>query len=279
MHIMEKNNALAEISKSKSLLKLGQVTATLSYFYRKAMLAYCAIKKRSVRTDVLMGFIRRIEANSSGIRELVRVSIRDNNSKPYFKLPIGLLLRSCLLDSIQGLYISSLQSEDAMYIINGLNLDYVRSLPSRFEVYSDREALKEMGIDELKLSFGLQIEDVFTPYVDLSTINDNAFFAIKKRNGRLNIKTMYSHLREIDAYSDLSQHLYAYFREYSQYEHFSQMGHGDSLVPFDDDSPIISKPYEYISASAEYIVHSSICNREVELLMQAATSNIKKINN
>lgn len=123
-------NNLADQSKSKALLKMGQATAVFSYFCRKALLAYCRLDNRDNRSDVLMDFVRRIEANTSAIRELVTVSIEQNNSTQYYKLPMGLLLRSCLLDSLQGLYISSLSVNAADEMITQFDQDYVRSLPS-----------------------------------------------------------------------------------------------------------------------------------------------------
>lgn len=268
----------ADISKSKALLKLGQVTAVFSYFCRKAMLAYCRLEDRDTRSDVLMDFVRRIEANTSGIRELVTVSIEQNNSNQYYKLPIGLLLRSCVLYSLQGLYLSSMSPEEADEIITQFDQDYVRSLPSRFEVYSDRAGLKRIDDGFLRHLYGLQIEDNFPNQVDYSSVHDG-YFQIKKTSNPKTIRSMYQDLQKNGEYKNLSRYLYAYFKAYSQYEHFSLMGHGDSLVPYDEDSPMISKPYEYISEAATHIVRCAVYDdSQIMSYMSAIGDNVKKIN-
>jgi hypothetical protein len=271
-------NNLADQSKSKALLKMGQATAVFSYFCRKALLAYCRLDNRDNRSDVLMDFVRRIETNTSAIRELVTVSIEQNNSSQYYKLPMGLLLRSCLMDSLQGLYISSLSVNAADEMITQFDQDYVRSLPSRYEVYSDRSRLKDLGDVILRLSYGLQIEDHFPRYVDYSSVYDG-YFQIKKPSKAQTIRAMYQDLQQQSCYKDLSRYLYAYFKTYSQYEHFSLMGLGDSLVPFDEEQPIISKPYEYISEAALYIVKCAVCDdKQIMSYMSAIGRNIKTIN-
>ena len=225
-----------------------------------------------------MDFVRRIEANTSAIRELVTVSIEQNNSTQYYKLPMGLLLRSCLLDSLQGLYISSLSVNAADEMITQFDQDYVRSLPSRYEVYSDRSRLKDLGDDILRLSYGLQIEDHFPRYVDYSSVYDG-YFQIKKPSKAKTIRAMYQDLQQQSCYKDLSRYLYAYFKTYSQYEHFSLLGHGDSLLPFDDDSPMISKPYEYIAEAAMHIAKRAVCDdSEILSYVSVIGSDIKRIN-
>ena len=123
---------------SNRLLSLGRATVLLSYYYRKAMLDYCSANNRTALTDALMNLVRRIEANSFAIKELVKVSIK-NDGTQYFKLSIGLLLRSCLMDSIIGLYLSTQDKESALKIIRNTEHDYVKALPDRFEVYADRD--------------------------------------------------------------------------------------------------------------------------------------------
>lgn len=93
--------------KSNNLLLLGQISAYISYYFRKVILEYCKVEGKSNRNNVLMEFVRRIESNSTAIRILVEASIK-NDSKSYLKLSIGLLIRSCLIDSILGLYLSAI---------------------------------------------------------------------------------------------------------------------------------------------------------------------------
>lgn len=216
------------------------------------MLEYCRISGRNNRSNVLMDFIRRIEANASGIRSMVETSIEKEDSSVHLKLPIGLLVRGCIADAIQGLYLSSLTAEDANEEIGNLNQDYVRSLPDRFEVYLDRTVVSEMDIELLKNMYGLGIEDTFSHYIDFESTKDG-FFVIKKTKKHCTIRSMVDCLCSSEQNKELAKKLYSYFREYSQYEHFSQMGHGDSLVPFDEDCTVMAKAFEYVSVAAFYI--------------------------
>lgn len=270
--------SLAEQSKSKSLFQLGQATAWISYCYRKTMLDYSRLENRNNRSDVLMDFVRRIEANSTGIRSLVETSI-EGDSTPYLKLPIGLLLRACIVDSIQGLYLSTLSAEDCEESIRKFNQDYVLSLADRFEVYEDRFSKESVLTPMLRTIYGSSIEDAFPKYIDWSRIDhESKYFCIKK-NKRESISSMAKAIKSVDQYKNLSSKLYGYYRKYSQYEHFSQMGHGDSLVPFDEDSPSIAKAYEYVSEAALEIV-KSIGRPDVPLMeMSRAVKQIRELCN
>lgn len=240
------------------------------------MLSYCRLENRDNRSDVLMDFVRRIEANSSGIRSLAEASIK-GNSTPYLKLPMGLLLRACIVDSIQGLYLSALSREDCEESIRKFNLDYVNSLPDRFEVYQDRFVGESNGPDELGWVYGLSIEDAFPNYIDWSNFNhETDHFAIKS-NHRETLASMVKSIKSVDYYQGLGSKLNGYYRKYSQYEHFSQMGHGDSLVPFDEDSPMMAKAYEYVSEAALEIV-KNIENPTVPIAeMEIAATKIKEL--
>lgn len=257
---------LVALSKSDNLLHLGQVTAYLSYYFRKAILEYCSVENKAEQTNVLMEFVRRIECNSSAIRTLVEASIK-NGSKSYLKLSIGLIIRSCLIDSILGLYLSVLDADAALDIINEFNQDYVRAMPDRYEVYMDRCAAVGLGDDMLKSMYGLQIEDNFPHYIDWSSYHGEesskkGLFKIKSGK-RFTIANAIKFLQKDSRYSILSKKLYAYYREYSQYEHFSVYAHTRYTTPYDDDMPAIAKPFEYITQAVEYIGINMAISKEI----------------
>ena len=244
--------------KSDMLLALCGATEQFSYCFRKVMLDYSTAKGRTPLTDTLMSLIRRVEANSSALRVLVKVSL-DINSAPYYKLPIGLLLRSCLVDSILGLYLTTKDEATICGLLEDVERDYVRALPDRFEVYTDRVGLSGMDESLLKHIYGLQIEDTFCNQIDWEHIknDDNdknmGFFSIKK-GPKLTIKSVIDQLKTTPAYVRLSKKLYAYYREYSQYEHFSLYGHSDSLIPYDEDNTSMSKAFLYVCEAMHCIV-------------------------
>ena len=240
------------------------------------MLEYCRISGRDNRSDVLMDFIRRIEANASGIRSLVETSIEKEQSAAHLKLPIGLLVRGCIVDAIQGLYLSSLSFVEANEEIERINQEYVCSLPDRFGVYTDRVAVSEMDIQLLKNTYGLCIEDTFPHYIDWTSIQ-GGFFEIKKAKKHLTIKSMVDCLGSSEQNKDLAKKLYSYYREYSQYEHFSQMGHGDSLVPFDEDYTVMAKAFKYVSLAAYYIQSNIVSPTVSTSLLEKSVDGINNL--
>lgn len=266
--------------KSKNLLLLGQATVYASHYYRKAIVEYCSIEKKTTKTNVLMELIRRIECNSSAIRSLVENSIK-NESKPFLKLPIGLLIRSCLIDSILGLYLSALDESTANEIINDFNQDYVKAMPDRYEVYLDRCATKKYDDEFLKHMYGLQIEDTYPNHIDWSAYHKEdtskyGFFKIKSHS-RFTISNAYKYLKNDDRFSLLFKKLYAYYREYSQYEHFSVFSHASYTAAYDDDKPLMAKPFEYISHAVEYIGVNMALSEKMEESFNKAYEGIEKI--
>lgn len=248
-----------EGNKSDALLSLGRVAVSLSYYYRKAMQDYCSANNRTVFADALMNLVRRIEANSSAVRELVKVSLK-NDSTQYFKLSIGLLLRSCLMDSIMGLYLSAQGEESALKIIGDVEHDYVKALPDRFEVYADRDGLSGMDESLLKHIYGLQIEDCFPHQIDWESLKDEedknrGFFSIEKKKN-FTIKSAFDWLKSESKHTELSKKLYAYYKEYSQYEHYSLYGHSDSLAPYDKDPTSMVRAFRYVCEAMHYMLGS-----------------------
>lgn len=266
--------------KSHNLLQLGQSTAYISHYFRKSILEYCAVEGKSNRSNVLMEFIRRIESNTSAIRTLVEASIK-NKSKPYLKLSIGLLLRSCLIDSILGLYLSVLDEDTTNKIISKLNQDYVKAMPDKYEVYSDRCASIGLDDDFLRHLYGLQIEDNYPNHIDWSSFHKDenskkGFFKIQSCS-RLTIANAYEFLKGDTRYSMLSKKLYAYYREYSQYEHFSAYACNSYTASYDDDNPSMAKPYEYITKAVEYIVTNMKISEQIVQYCNKANVSVVNI--
>ena len=266
--------------KSKNLLSLGQVTTYISYYLRKAILEYCKVDGKSNRNNVLMEFVRRIESNSTAIRTLVETSIK-KDSKSYLKLPIGLLIRSCLIDSIVGLYLSAVDDKAASDIISDFNQDYVRSMPDRYEVYSDRCAASKFDNSLLKHMYGLQIEDNYPNHIDWSSYHRDessrsGFFKIQS-SSRLTIAKAYKFLKEDTRYSSVAKKLYAYYREYSQYEHFSVYAHGSYTSSYDDDNPSMSKPFEYVAKAVRFIVSNMNISEQMERYCNESSKSVVKL--
>ena len=104
-------------------------------------------------------------------------------------------------------------------------------------------------------------------------------FKIANKKGQYTIASMYRKLKETEEYSVLASKLNAYYKKYSQYEHYSQMGHGDSLTSFDDDAPMMAKAFEYITTSTERIVGNTGCPTEIVGIMSRAKDEVVSILN
>lgn len=52
----------------------------------------------------------------------------------------------------------------------------------------------------------------------------------------LNIKVVFENLQRTPQYSSCAKNLYAYYKYFSQYEHFSESGFGDAIADFSNDN-------------------------------------------
>ena len=52
----------------------------------------------------------------------------------------------------------------------------------------------------------------------------------------LNIKVVFKTLKRIPQYSECAKYIYAYYKFFSQYEHFSESGLGDAIADFSNDN-------------------------------------------
>lgn len=205
------------------------------------MLEFCKVKNKTRIQTVQMDCIRRIESNVFSVALLSNQSINAKGTT-YYKLPMGLLLRSCFIDSILALYIGILPTEEGEEEIDVMNKDYVSSLYKSKEVYVDR--ILSDGIDPaLSQWYESQIEDTFPKYLKFT--GDEKWFApllnkeIRKNsysNDNTTIAKQYKYLQENYEYPEIADHIYAYYKYFSQYEHFSEYSHGDTFADYGLDN-------------------------------------------
>jgi hypothetical protein len=151
-----------------------------------------------------------------------------------------------MMDTIYALYLHVLSSKEAEEEIEVLNKDYVKSLDDRFDVYRDRVADAGLSEENVKSFYELGCEDAFIRYLtfdiegkelktkvvkskELRTIN-------KSWPENITIARMVEHIQTKPKATAVVTRLNAYYKYFSQYEHFSEQGFGDSLVPFGDDN-------------------------------------------
>lgn len=208
------------------------------------MLAFCKQKRKGRKRSAEMSLVRRVRCNLTAITILSVLSYKKNSL--YFKLPVGLLLRSCLMDTIHALYLHSMTAKEAEEEIEVFSKDYVKSLDERFEVYKDK--IVDVGLPELFLDdfYNSAREDAFLRY--LTYEKDDLSFklkAIKSKEIRtihdtwpenITISRMVDFVRSKMKHTACVNRLNSYYKYFSQYEHFSEQGHGDSLAPFGNDN-------------------------------------------
>ena len=87
------------------------------------MLDYC--KREDKKRDLLMmDLVRRIECNMFAVLVLTRNAV-NRGGTTYLKLPVGLLIRTCLSDCIMGLYVSLLSGDEVEQLSQTLTEEYV----------------------------------------------------------------------------------------------------------------------------------------------------------
>lgn len=211
---------------------------------RNEMLNYCKVENKTHRSNVLMDFIRRIHANLYAVAILSRESIKSNDSV-VLKLPMGLILRNCFMDTLYAIYLSSLDDARFEEEVTVLNKDYAFSLPSRKEVWVDKA--HELGIDNMEYWYDDMIIDHFPQYVKELTIDpttykwnlkflENSDIRDSNKNKGISIERVSRDLMKHEKFGPIVKSVFSYYKYFSQYEHFSEHAHGDTLVPFYQDN-------------------------------------------
>ena len=236
---------------------IGRETTRLVNALRSAMLDFCKKKRKTQRSLLIMNLIRRIECNSFAIISLAKVALQ-TNATPYLKLPIGLLLRSCFLDCISGLYISKLPLKDLNLYAQILREEYVKSCLEMEEVYKDK--ISDIGLPQSVVEgmYTLQLEDTFLSYLSFNEqweLYPNQIpWKVELSDKPVSIKQMKVALASKPSISTLVCQLYAYYKYFSQYEHFSDFGHGDSLANFGEDNVSYEKAINALEEGVELLL-------------------------
>lgn len=223
--------------------------------------------QRDPRITTIICLVHRIMRNLRGVHVLAAESVRHNNSV-FLKLPVGLVMRNCLMDSILALHIASKDAEDGAKLIALSNRNYVKALFDEFEVYRDKQTI-HFDVVTAERMFTMAIEDT---YLHELTFNEGVG-EIEPLNERKiwrarDLKDVYEGCKRSDAdirnikdslsgdkgLSDCVRSLYAYYKYFSQYEHYSPLGDGDSLADFGDDNIRFEKVFLHIGKCIRYLV-------------------------
>ena len=208
------------------------------------MRAFCNSKRKGRKRLAEMSLVRRVQCNLTAITYLADLCYKKDSL--YFKIPVGLLTRSCLMDSIYALYLHALSAKEAEEEIEVFNKGYVKSLEERFDVYKDKVAHVGFSEELTRDFYDLGREDIFMRYLTFEKKGEKLTTNVvrskelrtvhKSWPENMTIARMVEHVQTKPKMSAVVTRLNAYYKYFSQYEHFSEQGFGDSLAPFGDDN-------------------------------------------
>lgn len=219
------------------------------------------------KNKVLLLLARRIIANIRAIAELASFCYIKEGTL-FFKLPIGLLLRNCLTDSITGLYLLLQDNEAANKALDLLNHDYANAKLFQFEVYRDNINFANFDDELAEHVFTLALEDNFLNHYNLNSetkeikpLNEHKIWKGSNPKNYIpdgpninpQIKAMWETLSADLRFGDCANNLYAYYRYFSQWEHFSEYGAGDAMASFGEDNINMPMTFGYIKAALDFI--------------------------
>ena len=79
-----------------------------------------------------------------------------------------------------------------------------------------------------------------------------------KKGKAITIKRIVEVLRNNQYTAEVSRRLYAYYKYFSQYEHFSESGYGDTLADFDKDNVSFEKAFECLRNGMDMLLEMII---------------------
>lgn len=236
---------------------MGKTIAQLCYGLRGKLLDFSKREDKQKRDLLMMDLVRRNECNLFAVLILIKASLK--NGTTYLKLPVGLLLRSCFADCIMGSYVSLLSKDEAKQFAQTLNEEYVASLFNRAEVYKDKVRDIIPGYeDQLDGWYTMQIEDHFIEYLkqnpDATNFYECSMWEVDKTGKHITLQKMVEALLNNMELRKIGERLYSYYKYFSQYEHFSEASHGDTLVDFGLDNVSFEKAMDALKNGIEIIL-------------------------
>lgn len=235
---------------------IGMQTTETCKDLRERLLDYCKREDKQKRDLLMMDLVRRIECNLFAVLVLTKHAV-NRGGTTHLKLPVGLLIRTCLSDSIMGLYVAQLSKDEVEQLSQTLTEEYVASLFFRAEVYKVWDILRG-DEDLLEGWYTMQIEDHFWEYLkpnpDATSYHDYSMWKVDKIGQHITLQKMYEALLRNGELKEIGEKLYSYYKYFSQYEHFSEASHGDTLVDFGMDNVSFKKAIETLKNGIEIII-------------------------
>lgn len=244
-------------------LSCKKILKQLSYFL---LMHKDKQKGEDRRISAILNLLYRMNSNIVTVLMISGWSQRHNDTV-FLKLPMGVLMRTVLTDIIHAMFFSIISDSEVKKELELLRMGYAYSLLEREEVYKDkvRHVSPRMDDSILNMFYYGQLEDNYLDYFDY---DEEEGYCIRKLNKnerkergleRMPTSTMegkFSVLQNDPTFAELSKRTYQYYKYFSQYEHFSENGQGDILVPFGDDNVHFPSAMKVIDESIEALMRS-----------------------
>lgn len=248
--------------------KIYRASSTLASWIGKVIPEFCRTQEKNRKNVAMVSLIKRVYSNLLSVRVLASVSVK-NNGIVMLKHPAGLLVRGCLMDCIIGIYIKQMSITEAEQLLDIGNRDYVKALFDEFEVYKDK--IEEQCFDDVLLEhiFTCCLEDTFINDLDINEkcrkiepLNERYIWKSRKpidikpdyKSSDNQIKTMVDYLSTSESYRTCINRLFAYYKYFSQYEHFSERGFGDAFQDFGHDNIRFEKVFDCLDEGLRIMV-------------------------
>ncbi len=196
--------------------------------------------------NVVMKLLYRVFSNLYSATMLTTTALK-NKRIAFYQLPIGIVLRCCFIDCLFALYIQNLDKNRAYEDLDLRSVEYANSLLERREVYRDQvkstglkfddgfiDHLWELSLEDNflhLLAFDESIEGIELTKQSKTQLQKSGFS--RSKSARINEQKDF--LIKKAGVDQLAMKLYSYYKYFSQYEHFSENGHGDVMVSSKED--------------------------------------------
>lgn len=229
------------------------------------------IPTKESKAFTISRLVHRVMRNLRGILAMAQLSADYENST-FLKLPVGLLIRNCLMDMIMALNISKHDEETCSNQMKLANHKYVKALFEEYEVYRDKIDWEEDEAEKEQM-YTMALEDAYLPELEFNQAQWDKFlrageiepkkerYIWKERDLKAifkdtvkpsdQIKELKEKVSTDEEIGDCVRTLYAYYKYFSQYEHYSERGDGDSLADFGKDNIRFEKVFDHLKTAVK----------------------------
>lgn len=248
-------------------IRIAKMAETAIHQINDNMEIFAKLTQDSKKQSTLSKLIYRIFRNLIGVHAMIKPSVNHGESV-LLKLPVGIILRNCLMDSIIAIYISLHDEDSCNNFLSLTNRNYINALLEEYEVYRDKipehiegymgknmftMAVEDRYLDELSYNSNYEMTPQGNPLeMWRATPYKQLYEGCKRADGDL--KALKDKVLEIDNKNSLVESLYAYYKYFSQYEHFSQRGDGDSRANFGDDNICFEKTFQHLQHAVDALI-------------------------